>query len=416
MRKIAVIHEWLASYAGSERVVEQFLLQYPEADLFAVADILPKEDRAFLRGKVPKTSFIQKLPMLRKLVRNYLPLMPMAVEQWDLTEYDLIISSNHAVAKGIITGPYQLHISYVHTPIRYAWEFQYQYLRESNLDRGLRSMLIRTMLHYMRFWDYVAASRVDVFVANSEFIANRIRKCYGRDAEVIYPPVDVYAYSPNYHKDDYYLAASRLVPYKRVDLIIEAFRKMPDRKLLVAGDGPMYKKLKAIAPANVELLGFLPHDRLKKLMQHAKGFVFAAEEDFGIMPVEAQACATPVIAYHRGGSLETVIDGVTGCFFEHQEPSSIVAAIEHFEAIHKHFDLSAVRRHAEYFRPERFRQQMFDFVELEWERRSARRSKPYTAALNNMEMHNDIHNGMNAEMNPELPMNSLSPQTIDIGT
>ena len=389
MPKTAIIHEWLASYAGSERVVEQFLLQYPEADLFAVADILPAEERAFLRGKVPKTSFVQKLPFVRKLVRNYLPLMPMAVEQWDLSAYDLIISSNHAVAKGIITGPYQLHISYVHTPIRYAWEFQYQYLRESNLEYGLRSMFVRAMLHYMRCWDYVAASRVDVFVANSEFIANRIRKCYGRDADVIYPPVDVYAFSPHYNKSDYYLAASRLVPYKRVDLIIEAFRQMPDRKLVVVGDGPMYKKLKSIAPNNVELIGFQPHDRLKKLMQQAKGFVFAAEEDFGIMPVEAQACATPVIAYERGGSLETVVDGVTGCFFSEQEPESIVDAIEHFEATQSHFDLSAIRRHAEYFRPERFRQQFSEFAELEWARRHSRRRRPHTA-----------------EFKPELPVAS----------
>ncbi len=263
MRKIAVFHEWLASYAGSERVVEQILLQYPEADLFAVADILPPEDRAFLRGKVPR-------PVSSKSCHA-----EEAGAQLSAADADgcramgsIGLRLDHLVesrgGQSIITGPYQLHISYVHTPFRYAWEFQYQYLRESNLDRGLRSsMFIRAMLHYMRFWDYAAASRVDVFVANSEFIANRIRKCYGRDAEVIYPPVDVYATAPITNKDDYYLAASRLVPYKRVDLIIEAFRQMPDRKLLVAGDGPMYKKLKAIAPANVELLGFLPHDRLK---------------------------------------------------------------------------------------------------------------------------------------------------------
>ncbi|QDV71805.1 GDP-mannose-dependent alpha-(1-6)-phosphatidylinositol monomannoside mannosyltransferase [Rosistilla carotiformis] len=366
MKKIALIHEWLTTYAGSERVVEQMLLQYPESDLFAVANILSAEDQKFLRGKEPTTSFIQKLPFLKKFLRHYLPLMPMAVEQWDLSAYDVILSSNHAVAKGVICGPDQLHISYVHTPIRYAWEFQAQYLRESKLTWGVRSLLTRMILHYMRLWDNVSSTRVDAFVANSQFIANRIQKCYGRQAEVIYPPVDVDAFAPSYKKEDYYIAASRLVPYKRVDLIVEAFRLMPERKLLVVGDGPMYKTLKANCPANVELMGYLPHERMSQLMQGAKAFVFAAEEDFGITSVEAQACATPVIAYGRGGSLETVVEGVTGCFFEEQIPQSVADAVATFENHQDHFDLKATRQHAEGFRPERFREELANFVDSQW--------------------------------------------------
>jgi glycosyltransferase involved in cell wall biosynthesis len=376
MKKVALIHEWLTTYAGSERVLEQILLKYPDSDLYAVADMLRPDDQEFLRGTKAKTSFIQKLPFSRRLLRHYLPFMPMAVEQWDLSAYDVIISSNHAVAKGVICGPDQLHVSYVHTPIRYAWDFQHQYLRESKLTWGIRSMLIRSILHYVRVWDHASACRVDAFVANSHYIAERIHRCYGRKAEVIYPPVDVHAFGANYDKDDFYVAASRLVPYKRVDLILEAFRKMPHRKLVVIGDGPMYKQLKAKCPSNVELLGYQPHDKLKAFMQRAKAFVFAAEEDFGIMPVEAQACATPVIAYGRGGSLETVVDGVTGCFFDEQTPESVVAAVDAFEAEEANYDLSAIRRHAEFFRPERFQEEIVDFVDEEWEKFLDRRRRP----------------------------------------
>ncbi len=373
MRKTALIHEWLTSYAGSERVLEQLLVMHPAADLYAVADFLSDADRHFLNGKKPTTSFAARLPFARRLIRHYLPLMPIAIEQWDLSQYDVVISSNHAVAKGVLCGPDQLHVSYVHTPIRYAWEFQHQYLRESKLTWGLRSMLIRGILHYMRAWDYTSACRVDAFIANSNFIANRIRKCYGRQAEVIYPPVDVDGFGANYEKSDYYFTASRLVPYKRVDLVIEAFRKMPHRKLVVVGDGPMYKQLKSNCPANVEMLGYQPHEKLKSLMQHARAFVFAAEEDFGIMPVEAQACATPVIAYGRGGSLETVIDGVTGCFFEAQQADSIVAAVDYFADNLNSFDLAATRQHAETFRPERFREEIASFIDGEWKRFSTQR-------------------------------------------
>jgi glycosyltransferase involved in cell wall biosynthesis len=328
---IGIVHEWLTSYAGSERVVEQMLRVYPEAALYALVDFLPDEEREVFESRRAETSFLQRLPFARKRFRGYLPLMPLAVEQFNLASHDIVISSNHAVAKGVVTGPDQLHICYTHTPIRYAWDLQHEYLKGAGLTRGVRSALARMVLHYLRLWDYSSAQRVDVFVANSRFIARRIRKNYGRDAEVIYPPVDVEAFPLCREKQEYYCTASRLVPYKKVDVIIEAFRKMPDKRLVVIGQGQMFKRWAAEAPSNVVMLGHQPHDVLRRYMGQAKAFIFAAEEDFGITPVEAQACGTPVLAYARGGSIETVVDGVTGRFFADQTAESIADLIADWE-------------------------------------------------------------------------------------
>ena len=245
---IGIVHEWLSAVGGSERVVEQILGVYPTAQLYASVDFLPKADRQIFEDRRVETSFIQHMPFARKRFRGYLPLMPLAVEQFNLQSHDILVSSNHAVAKGIITRPDQLHICYAHTPIRYAWDLQHQYLQESGLTRGLRSMLARTVLHYLRMWDQLSAQRVDVFVANSHFIAGRIRKFYGRTAEVVYPPVNVEAFPLCRTKQDFYLTASRLVPYKKVDIIVDAFRMMPDKRLVVIGDGPMFKECAARAP------------------------------------------------------------------------------------------------------------------------------------------------------------------------
>jgi glycosyltransferase involved in cell wall biosynthesis len=331
------MHEWLVNYAGSERVVEQMLNCFPESDLFSVVDFLTDEERAFVRGKTATTTFIQKLPFAKTKYRHYLPLMPLATEQLDVSSYDVILSSSHAVAKGVLTGPDQLHICYVHSPIRYAWDLQHQYLQESGLTRGLKSMLARVILHYMRQWDLRTANGVDYFIANSEFIARRIWKVYRREATVIYPPVDVEAFTFCEQKQDYYLAASRLVPYKKMDLIVQAFARMPDKKLVVVGDGPDMAKVKAAAGPNVAILGYQSFAKLKELMQGAAAFVFAAEEDFGITPVESQACGTPVIAFGKGGALETVRSvgqhaRPTGLFFDRQTPESIVDAVTRFEA------------------------------------------------------------------------------------
>ena len=331
--KVAVVCDWLVVYAGAERVLEQILNVYPEADLFCLVDFLPEDKRDFIKNKPTHTTFIQKLPGARNHYRSYLPFMPIAIEQLDVTGYDLVISSSHCVAKGILTGPNQIHISYVHSPIRYAWDLTHQYLDESNLSHGLKGMVAKLILHYMRLWDTRTANGVDYFIANSKFIAKRIKKVYGRDAEVIYPPVDIDAFEYCEQKEEYYLTASRLVPYKKVNLIVEAFNEMPDKKLVVIGDGPDFDKIKAIAKDNIKLMGYQPFTVLKEKMQHAKAFVFAAEEDFGITPVEAQACGTPVIAYGKGGALETVVENESGIFFTEQSVESIVNAVERFGKI-----------------------------------------------------------------------------------
>jgi glycosyltransferase involved in cell wall biosynthesis len=360
--RVAIVHDWLVTYAGAERVLEQILACFPDADLFSVVDFVDAKDRAFLRGKRATTSFIQKLPGARKRYRAYLPFMPLAIEQLDVSGYDVVISSSHAVAKGVLTGPDQFHISYVHSPIRYAWDLQHQYLQESSLTRGPKSMLARLILHYIRNWDVRTANSVDQFVANSEFIARRIHKVYQREAEVVYPPVDVDAFVLETKKEDYYMTASRLVPYKKIDLIVEAFARMPERRLVVIGDGPDMHKVRAKATPNVTVMGYQPFSVLHDRMRRAKAFVFAAEEDFGISVVEAQACGTPVIAFGKGGALETVRDTgsrPTGIFFEEQTADAIIAAVDSFESDPGRFRAEDCRANAEQFSSAHFREQFF---------------------------------------------------------
>lgn len=365
--KIAIVHEWLDSYAGSEKVLEQMLKVYPEADLYAVVDFLPKDKRNFIQNKNVTTTFIQNLPKAKSKFRKYLPFMPLAIEQLDLSKYDVVISNSHCVAKGIITGPDQLHISYVHSPIRYAWDLQNQYLEEANLKHGLKGWIAKIILHYMRLWDYRTSNNVDYFLCNSKYIAKRIQKCYRREARVIYPPVAVDDFNMYTKKEDYYLTASRMVPYKKIDLIVEAFSKMPDKKLVVIGEGQQFEKVKAKAKNNIVLLGYQPFEVLKEKMQKAKAFVFAAEEDFGIVPVEAQACGTPVIAYGKGGALETVVnydkEKPTGLFFKEQTVDSIVRAVNKFEKNQNLFFPENCRRNAEKFNEERFKKEFKTFVE-----------------------------------------------------
>lgn len=370
--KVAIVADWLATYAGSEKVLEQILNIFPQADLFSVVDFIPEGKRNFLKNKTVNTSFIQKLPFARKKFRAYLPFMPIAVEQLDVSDYQLVISSSHAVAKGVITGPDQLHICYCHSPIRYAWDLQNQYLKESNLTKGIKSILARYMLFKIRNWDYRTANGVDIFLANSDFIRKRIWKIYRRKAKVVYPPVNIEKFPVNTTKKQYYFTASRMVPYKRVSLIVEAFSEMPEKELYVIGDGSEFEKVSKMATANVHLLGYQQDEILIKFMTEAKAFVFAAEEDFGIIPVEAQACGTPVIAYGRGGSLETVIadesDGAkTGVFFEEQTTQSIVAAVHRFEANINDFNPTLIRQNALRFSEESFRQKFKKIVQTEIE-------------------------------------------------
>ena len=368
---VAIVADWLVTYAGAERVIKEFFDIYPNAELYSVVDFLNDQARVYLHGKKANTTFVQNLPMSKNKYQKYLPLMPYAIEQLDVSQHDVIISSSHAVAKGVLTGPDQLHISYVHSPIRYAWDLQHQYLKEAGLNKGVKSFLARFLLHKIRMWDYRTANGVDQFVANSHFISRRIKKVYGRDADVIYPPVDVNRFSLGENKEDFYITASRMVPYKRMDLIVEAFSHMPDKKLIVIGSGSEMEKIKAKAAKNIEIMGFQPDDVIQDLMRRAKAFVFAAEEDFGITPVEAQACGTPVIAFGKGGVLETVrpygVDKPTGIFFRKQDANSIVEAVSNFDTISELISPSDCRANALKFSSERFQNEFSTYVSSKWD-------------------------------------------------
>ena len=362
MNRIAIVHDWLTTYAGAERVLEQILELYPTADIFSVCDFVPEAQRGFLGGRKPITTFIQRLPGAAKKYRNYLPLMPFAIEQLNLSNYDIIISSSHAVAKGVLVGPDQLHICYCHSPIRYAWDMQSQYLIEADLNKGLKSWVARYLLFKTRNWDYRSASGVDFFISNSDYIGRRIKKIYRRDSTTIYPNVAIHEFPLQEVKENFYLTASRMVPYKKMDLIVKAFAGMPDKKLIVIGDGPQFEKVKQAATPNITIMGYQPFSVLRDHMQRAKAFVFAAEEDFGIIPVEAQACGTPVIAFGKGGARETVLDGTTGVLFHEQTSSAIQDAITQFENSFD-FNPQKIRQHAELFSADRFSAQFKAFVD-----------------------------------------------------
>jgi glycosyltransferase involved in cell wall biosynthesis len=366
--KVAIVHEWLDTYAGSERVLEQLLMIWPAADLFTVCDFLPDNERAFLNGRTPRTTFIQRLPFARKHFRKYLGLMPIAIEQLDMTGYDLVVSSSHAVAKGVITGPGQLHVSYIHSPMRYAWDLQHQYLRESGSDRGLKGLVARHTLHKLRLWDRASALGVDVLVGNSTYIAERIRKVWRREALVVHPPVDIARFRLKHAKQDHFLVASRMVPYKRIELIAAAFRRMPQHTLRIIGDGPNMAAVRQAAgdAPNITFLGRVAQPVLIAEMQNARACLHAAEEDFGIAIVEAQACGTPMLAFARGGARDIVRPlpqpNPTGLLFAEQTPDSIIAAVDEFTRIAASITPESCRANAERFSEEAFRAAMQDVV------------------------------------------------------
>jgi glycosyltransferase involved in cell wall biosynthesis len=365
MMKICFVHDWLTTYGGAESVLKTMLEIWPGTPVYTLVYDPDGNCRDIIQSTEIHGSFINRLPWAKRKHRAYLPLMPLAIEQLYLSNYDLVISSSHAVAKGVITGPDQLHISYVHTPIRYAWDMQNQYLTQAGLTRGIRGFLAKSLLHYIRIWDMRTVQGVDHYLANSAFIARRIQKLYKRDATVMYPPVDISRFTPKSEKDDFYLTVSRLVPYKKIGLIVEAFSRIPEKRLVVIGDGPGMHRLKKIATPNIELLGFQDNKVVEDHMRRAKAFVYAAEEDFGIVPVEAQACGTPVIAYGKGGVLESVIDGETGIFFNEQTPESIVQSIETFEK-QPPYDATVIRKNAERFSKGRFMTDLQTFVETKY--------------------------------------------------
>ena len=364
--KVAIVHDWLVTYAGAERVLEQMLAVYPDADLFSLIDFVPDQERAFLGGRRVRTSFLQRLPGIRRRYRSFLPLMPLAIEQFNLSGYDLVLSSSYAVAKGVLTGPDQLHVCMCYSPMRYAWDLQHQYLRETGLE-GIRGIPARWLLHRIRMWDYRTASGVDDFIAISHFIARRIWKVYRRESTVIYPPVDVQNFTPEGTREDFYVTASRMVPYKRIDLIVEAFAAMPERRLVVIGDGPEASRIRARGGPNVDFLGHQPFQVLRDHLRRARAFVFAAEEDFGIAPLEAQACGTPVVAYGKGGVLET-IPGLTsaqpaGVLYDQQDPEALRLAVAAFEAEMTRFTPEICRQNALRFAPQRFRKEISDHIQ-----------------------------------------------------
>jgi glycosyltransferase involved in cell wall biosynthesis len=360
--KTCFVHEYLIDYGGAEQVLKGLLEIWPDAPIFTLIYDQDGNCKDIIQSTQVIGSFLNKMPFAKRKHRAYLPLMPLAIEQLDLSGYDVIISASHAIAKGVITGPHQLHIGYIHTPIRYAWDMQAPYLAHAGLEKGLKSFFTRALLHYLRIWDMRTVAGVDHYIANSNFIAQRIMKLYKRQAEVIHPPVEIDRFSIREEKEDFYVTAARLVSYKKVDVIVRAFSQLTDRKLVVIGDGPELKSLKAMASSNVSFMGFQSDSVVVDTFQRARAFVYAAEEDFGIVPVEAQACGTPVIAYGRGGVLETVIPGETGYFFQEQTPTSLAEAIEAFEKSQP-LNPVRIRQNAERFSKERFKREMADFVE-----------------------------------------------------
>lgn len=357
--KIAIIHDWLVTNAGAEKVLRAIIDIYPNADIFSLVDFLSEDDRYnVLNKKYGKTSFIQKLPFSKKHFRNYLPFFPKAVESFNLSSYDLIISSSWAVAKGVKKHENQLHICYCHTPIRYAWDLYSEYT--SSLKEPKKTLVKKT-LKSIRDWDIKTLNRVDYFIANSIYVSNRIEKTYKKDSRVIYPPIDTKNFILKEKKEDFYLTACRLVPYKKTSLIVKAFNKMPDKKLIVIGDGEEFNLIKKIAKKNVILLGYQSFESMISYMQKAKAFMYAAVEDFGIVPIEAMSCGTPVIALNKGGTAETVTDGITGVHFENQTTMDIIDAVNRFETIsfnHKEISISVQN-----YSTDRFKKEFKDFVD-----------------------------------------------------
>ena len=358
--KIAIVHDWLVKFGGAEKVLEAIYELYDAPIYTLITDYKNINQSTFKNAEI-HTSFIQSLPKAIENYSFYLPIFPLAIEQFDLSEYDMVISSSHAVAKGVITGANQLHICYCHTPMRYAWDLYHFYM--NSIKNRLKRFFARLILHYLRIWDLSTVNRVDYFVANSKYVSKRIKKIYGKDCKVIYPPVDVKKFNICEKKEDFYLIVSRLVPYKRIDIAVQAFGYLKDKKLLVIGDGPELKKLKKLASKNIEFLGYQTENVVKNYMEKAKAFIFPAEEDFGIAPVEAQACGTPVIAYRKGGSLETIINKKTGLFFDKQDVKSLVKAIKDFENLEDKLNPYEIRKNSERFRKERFIEEFKSFVE-----------------------------------------------------
>lgn len=366
--KIALVHDYLNQYGGAEKVLEAFLEIFPDAPIYTLLYDKRIVDK-FFPGKKIKVSFLQRLPLIRKHHRLFPPLMPLAVEGLDLSDYDIVLSDSAAFGKGVITKPNTLHVCYCHTPIRYAWDDSHKYIREFSMFR-LAKVFVPIFMNYLRLWDREAAYRVDKFICNSNFVAQRIRKYYKQDSEIIYPPVDVKNFgikenkgggaSPAESGVNYFLMVGRLLPYKRFDMAIEAFNKL-ELPLKIIGSGPQMKKLKKLANWNIEFLGEIGSDKLQEYYQKCQALIFPQEEDFGIVALEAMACGRPVIAYRGGGALESVLEGKTGVFFDEQTAGSLIDAVKHFGGLK--FNSEDIYQHALKFDKEIFKSKIKDFID-----------------------------------------------------
>lgn len=370
--RVALVHDWLDTWGGGEAVLAELLRVFPGADVYTLVDFLAPEDRARLGPVRVTTSGLDAMPASRRWFRYAAVLRPQMIERFDLSGYDVVVSDSHAIAKGARTGPGQVHVCYCHTPARFAWTMATTYAEHAAADAAWRRPFVDYALARFRRWDRAASARVDRFVANSRHIAAAIDRCYGRDADVVHPPVDVdrFAAAADARRDaprSDYVTVSRLVPYKRIDVLVEAFRAMPERKLVVVGEGPERARLEALGVRNVEFTGQQGDADTARRVAAARAFLFAAEEDFGIAPVEAQAAGTPVIAYGRGGVRETLRGrddpAPTGAFFDAQTPQAVAAAVRAFEAEPNRITAAACRENALRFAPERFREEIARVVD-----------------------------------------------------
>ncbi|MFH1129678.1 MAG: glycosyltransferase [Patescibacteria group bacterium] len=365
--KIALVHDYLNQYGGAEKVLEAFLEIFPDAPIYTLLYDKKIVDKFFPNKKI-KVSFLQKLPFIRKHHRLFPPLMPLAVERLDLSDYDIVLSDSAAFGKGVITKPDTLHICYCHTPIRYAWDDSHKYVREFSMFK-LAKFFVPIFMNYLRLWDREAAYRVDKFICNSSFVAQRIKKYYKQESEVIHPPVDTENFgikkvidgaSPAKSGVNYFLMVGRLLPYKRFDMAIEAFNKL-ELPLKIIGNGPEMRKLKKMSNWNIEFLGEKSNQELKEYYQNSRALIFPQEEDFGIVALEAMACGRPVIAYRGGGALESILEGKTGVFFDEQTVGSLIDAVKGFDGLK--FNSGDIYQHALKFDKENFKQKIKEFID-----------------------------------------------------
>lgn len=365
-KRIAIVHDWCPSFRGGERVLAELCRVFKGAHVYTLFDFLTDDIKEKYFSGVPfHTSIADRMPFVERYYRNLFFACPFLIEQFDVTHYDAVISSSAAFSRGVLTRPDQTHICYVHSPVRYAWDEQFSYLEQGNLGYGPKGLAYRYFLHQLRTWDTRTAHGPNVMLANSSYVRSRIRRIYGREANIVFPPVHMEELSYIDKKDDYYVTASFLAPYKRTDLVIAAFKEMPNRKLLVVGDGQQSKKLRELAGPNVSFTGFLPRAEYVKAVSEANALVFGGCEDFGIALAEAQACGTPLICFGRGGARDIVRPigksaEPTGILFERQTVADICATVSKFEDEREAITARSCWHNAQRFSAERFRAEIME--------------------------------------------------------